>query len=594
MIFRDPATFLEYKTIVERASQFVQNEHADLFGIYRNTVRYASQFEARTRDGILEAIQESEKNLFTEFYTTIEVPKILSGKPNIVGLSINDNHQTIPAFVLASLLKRADPKIKIVLGGNLLSRIWDTLSINDSKNQHLFKTIDFAIHHEGELPLQRLLEALEGKIPLAQVPKLIWKDMDTIRSNPSSAEMLDLENLPLPICDNFRSWTPIPIIPLNFYRGCWFTGICRFCDINQGYDSLTHHSSDVERPVQIKKRIRSLEKVADDIQKLQKKYRTDIFSFTDEWFISGHMIELSKILLERNIKIQWSAYARMERVFLRKEVCKLLADAGCRFLQFGLESMSEDVIRLMRKHNDMNESAEILKNMHDVGVWNHAFILLGYPGERVHDAILNFAFLEQHGDVLFTIKPTRYQLSRWSPDAASPPLGIKALLPGGKREFYHNIPFAYQEHFLCMECRKKFLKREEHPEHNKFLEKRFQSRHTVNVLYTLMEKWVETRHWSHPFTNLYPYETRLLFSVKEARSIAHELPRRNDIPQEDVKESLIKVSNALVKELNASVRLQRMYRQRRLAPPKIPFSTIDEFLNFCNQWYTLLNANNEI
>jgi hypothetical protein len=50
----------------------------------------------------------------------------------------------------------------------------------------LFSLIDSAIVFDGELPLLRLVEALDGKTGLSGIPNLIYKAGDQILTNPAS------------------------------------------------------------------------------------------------------------------------------------------------------------------------------------------------------------------------------------------------------------------------------------------------------------------------------------------------------------------------------------------------------------------------
>src|SRR5262249_20771184 len=66
---------------------------------------------------------------------------------------------------------------------------------------------------------------------------------------------------------------------------------------------------------------------------------------------------------------------------LRKEHVRLLRDAGVRDIQPGIESLSDGVLRLMRKGVSALQNIQLLKWCVELGVhpvWN---VLWGFPGE---------------------------------------------------------------------------------------------------------------------------------------------------------------------------------------------------------------------
>lgn len=588
---RDFWSYRDAKCAIEEAAGLINDGTLDTFRIFRNTFQYISQFDARKREGIIQAVEHRTENVFYDYFAQVEVPAIVSQQPRLVGLSINDHHQLIPAFVLASLLKDVMPATHVCFGGNLIARVLNTLEQTDTIGRQLFGVVDSFIHHEGEQPLVALLRELRGHPnPDQQVPQLLRRTGDAIVNGPRS-QLLALTELPLPDPKPYHPWTPDPVISLNVYRGCYHSGVCTFCDINEGYDSVRHHRrTDGRSVVKFAKRLRPMAVVADDMVTLSKQFGTRTFSFTDEWFRVQEMLELGTHLERHGLQFSWEAYARFERAYLDQRKCHAARAAGARFLQFGLESISPQTLKQMRKGNTPGEYALILANTTRAGIWNHVFFIVGYPGEPAHHTLSLFAFLTRHARNVLTIKPTRFQLARRAPLVHRPPEDI-VVAPEHEWDLHVNIPFHYQQHWWCPTCKGAIeaaqitFKRHRGKcgRCGSYLDRWFlQSRKVVDGIYVLSEILCE-RHWAHPVTSVYPYVSRLFLTVEDVERMSRDAPRCQVISPNDEMGALTKVRSALAREVEMVSGIADIYASSGLTLPS-RFASYDHFLEFCFAW----------
>jgi DNA-directed RNA polymerase subunit RPC12/RpoP len=580
------------KTAVEDASEYVNAHICDTFRIFRNTFQYISQYDARRRADILSAVADRENHAFYGYFSEIEVPAVRSLSPRLVGLSVNDHHQLIPAVVLASMIKEQVPDAHVCIGGNLIARLKSTLERLDDLNAQLFQHVDSFIHHEGEQPLAALLESLkETKDGGAKaVPQMIRVSKDAVESGPPSYP-IELTALPLPDPEAYRPWTPKPVVALNVYRGCYYSGICSFCDINEGYDSVTHEiDAEGKQRVRFKKRLRPMDVVAADMIDLNRRYGTKVFSFTDEWFRVSEMLELGRHLKEAGAEFHWEAYARFEKAYLDPQTCAAVRQAGCRFLQFGLESIAPATLKAMRKGNTPDEYAAILGNTTAAGIWNHVFFIVGYPGEPIHHVLALFVFLRRHGASVLTIKPTRFQLARRAPLIHSVPELIEPL-PEEDWDFFINIPFQYKQPLWCRRCRSEVRPHEALQKSGRhkcascgsWLERWApMSRKAVDAIYTLSEELCDW-HWSHPATSLFPYVSRMFLSVEEMQRFAATAPPRKVVEPAALADALGKIRGALLRETEMIREIGHVYETTGLRLPK-GFESFPQFLEFCEMW----------
>jgi anaerobic magnesium-protoporphyrin IX monomethyl ester cyclase len=82
-------------------------------------------------------------------------------------------------------------------------------------------------------------------------------------------------------------------------------------------------------------------------------------------------------MLGRNMT--WSCLSRVTG--LRPEIAQMMKDAGCRRVYLGLESGSQETLRLMNKKATLQEGIRAVSLFHEVGIEVAAFFIVGYPGE---------------------------------------------------------------------------------------------------------------------------------------------------------------------------------------------------------------------
>ena len=85
--------------------------------------------------------------------------------------------------------------------------------------------------------------------------------------------------------------------------------------------------------------------------------------------------------------------ARFDTPFVDEDFIKLLAEAGCVFIKFGLESGSQHVLDLMDKGTKINNVSTIIQlcRKHDILV--HTYIMFAFPGETDEDRIETMNFI---------------------------------------------------------------------------------------------------------------------------------------------------------------------------------------------------------
>jgi radical SAM superfamily enzyme YgiQ (UPF0313 family) len=565
----------------------VSQERPEEIRFERNSFRYYPSFELRSRAGLLAAAEASDQHLFSPYFRDTLIPELRRSKHTVIGISASDLHQLLPATVLAATLRHElqSECPRLVFGGNVFARIHEVLTRPDEINEKLFDIWGTVIVGEGERALLQFVQAL-----LAGEKDIAIEGVIRPGSGPpAKTGAIDLNELPTPRCEGFEPLSPEISVPLNLYRGCYMSGACGFCDINQGYDTIWTQKTPAL--LRANRRLRRVDRVVEDIRKSVTRYGTHLFSFTDEWFRTNEMLELADRLVEERLFVAWDAYTRLEKRLLEPGVAERLSRGGARFLQFGLETASVESLASIGKSTDPQVAAEILHVLSKAGIWNHVFVIVGLPGETLHDGLITAGFLLQNAEHIFTIKPTRYQLSRHSPFAVGKRFAAIAVNEDRARELdiALNLPFRYEPISYCARCRERrtVIEGMHCPVcRDRLVTRPSVSRRAVNAMYTAMEL-LAARHWAYPFTSLYPYHVRLLFSAGEARSIANERRADTDrnlgLSENEIRELMAGLGRQLEWEATHLGSVRRVYRELHL-DHFFQWNDIEDFFAAARRW----------
>jgi len=536
-VYKNFEEFKKNKKILEKAFEIICKASKENLRLYGNTFDYKPKeyyendikISYKSREGLLKSIENKKYNVFYDFFVEKVIPLLKKEKPILVGISVSDQKQLVTSFILSSIIKDSGINTKIVLGGNVITRNYDVLSNDDKFNRKLFNYIDFIIHHEGEISILRLAKRLlNGKSNnFGTIPKLIYMKNGKIFEN-LEFNTMHINEIPTPDFDGFDLkfyWTPKPILPYLTKRGCPHS--CTFCDIPFGYDSY-YKSIEIKTGKKFKivnkhsnLRFPPLQKQIEEIKYLKEKYNSKYFSFGDEELLSSFLEPFSKKLIEENINIIWECYAIMEPKFKDKNFVNLLSKAGCRFLQFGLESVSQKILNYENKMANASDYKRILENTAKAGIMNHVFFLIGTPYDNLFEAIKTLAFLEENGNFIHTIKPITYKCSKWSLNALNPKL--KGL--------------SIDEKTPDLDVN---LNMEEKPIYG-------MSIHQARIAVKILELWVKYKHKINPVTRSYIYAQRLFITPKQIAKFAkNSKPEKMNLIEEEI---LAKFDEIFKKEL---------------------------------------------
>lgn len=312
--------------------------------------------------------------------------------------------QNAASFALARRLKQRHPHIVTIFGG---------ANFDSEMGPELVRTvdcIDVAVIGEGDGAFPRLLTALAVGADLDAVPGLAYRSDGHVKVTPPTSATVPLDDLPAPDYEEyFQRAEDLGILPrvghrnvwlpIETARGCWWGAKhhCTFCGLNGTTMSF---------------RSKSPERVLDELASQAKRYRSFRFEAVDNIMDPAYLTKLFPVLVEdeTGYEIFYEVKAN-----LRREQLRLMAQAGVTHIQPGIESLSSNVLHLMRKGIRAIQNVNLLRwaQYYDIHVaWN---LLWGFPGETEQD------YAEQARAIphLFHLPPPssadRIRLERFSP-----------------------------------------------------------------------------------------------------------------------------------------------------------------------------------
>lgn len=327
------------------------------------------------------------------------VARLVELEPRYVGITLF----TVGVWTSAEIARRvklALPNIRIIVGGPHISSM-------GRETMARFEEFDFGVVGEGELALVRLLEALEAGTPLHEVPALAYREDGRVRQTLSAPVNRDLDDLPMPAWDllpGFPDAYPAaifdfprgPVATIAASRGCPFH--CRFCDTSTFGAKIRRYSAP---------------KVFGMMRHLSDTYGVRHVLFVDDLFLASRekAAELCELLIDSDLDMTWSCTARVDTV--KPDILKLMKQAGCWEISFGLETGANELLESMDKLARVEKSEEAMRWTADAGIRTKGLFMLGYPGET-HETI------ERTRKFIQRIPMTIMNLTKFTPYPGSP------------------------------------------------------------------------------------------------------------------------------------------------------------------------------
>jgi len=233
------------------------------------------------------------------------------------------------------------------------------------------KYMDVYIPREWETVIPNLVNSLENEEKLHNVNGICFKKNGEIVVNPPAQPLKNYDSLPIPAYDllpNLRVYRPNAPVSGNYMivytsKGCPFS--CTYCTV-------------ARTPFKIK----SAERVMEELKVLYSKYNVRLVSFFDETFTINRerVIRICEGIKNEMPDLRWYCNTRVNLV--DPKLLKIMYEGGCRGIAYGIESGSQKILDNVKKGIIVEQARNAIKWTKEAGIKVYISFIFGLPGEN--------------------------------------------------------------------------------------------------------------------------------------------------------------------------------------------------------------------
>ncbi len=286
-------------------------------------------------------------------------------QPHLVGISTL-TPQWPDTVKMAAIVKSVDEKIINVVGGPHVTALPEQAAATEG--------IDVGVIGEGEATMQALCRAIAEGSALDAVEGIAFSRVGEVIVTPSRPYITDLDQLSFPAHDLL--WEPKLYNPYpswgkagNFSciisgRGCPYN--CSFCDVTSQQGKQY--------------RLRSAKNIVDEMIWLNREFGVSMFSFRDPSMVCNRrrLLEICDLIGANGLDIVWNCNARANEV--DTEMLMAMKKAGCRVLQYGIETGNPKMLKEIKKITPEKVIAAVDATRR-AGIYSHGYFLFGFVDE---------------------------------------------------------------------------------------------------------------------------------------------------------------------------------------------------------------------
>lgn len=387
---------------------------------------YLNKILARFASSSLIAKIVEARKVRTQFLDDC-VRQIQALDADIVGFTTTF-HQTCVCLAIAKRLKEsANPPVIIFGGANCEGEMGLQLLRS-------FKWIDYICTREGDLAfpafVQKLLRENSSELPSGILQQGVSQELTT----PDLVR--NLNDLPVPdYADYFAAFHASPLseivkpeLLIETSRGCWWGAKthCTFCGLNG--DTMTFRSKSIHR-------------VFDEMRELSETYNVKKVNCVDNILDLRYVPTLFNALAESDLDLELFYEIKSN---MRYEQIVALSKGGVKAVQPGIESLSNEILRLMRKGCTGLQNIQLLRWCEEQGIYVAWNLLAGFP----HEAPAEYEKMAQLVPLLAHLQPPTscfpIRLDRFSPlFTRAAEFGLERVRPNPA--YYYVYPLGRRE-----------------------------------------------------------------------------------------------------------------------------------------------------
>jgi len=307
---------------------------------------------------------------------------------DVVGIGMAGGYyQYRKLLSLSKAINTTKYKPLFILGGHLVS---------PDPKYFLKKTgADVIVLGEGEETIIEVLDSIYSHKSFSEIQGIAFntescQGWPEVQINERRPLIQNLDNIPFPAYHLF----PMELYRLVRYphtntnefsmsmlsgRGCPYH--CTFCyRLDPGF-----------RP-------RSSASIIEEMKYLKDAWGITNIYFFDELLMSSkeRSISLSNDIKEANLGMKWSCNGRLN--LATPEVLKIMKESGCVFINYGIEAMDNEVLKLMKKNLTTDIIIKGIENTLAAGISNGLNVMWGNRGDNLETLDKAVKFLLKYDD----------------------------------------------------------------------------------------------------------------------------------------------------------------------------------------------------
>ena len=373
---------------IEELGDFIQSNVDEFFSF----TRYAEQIatSAVSFDGLEDSLLYEPTIIEHALFDILE-QKVEEFQPTLVCFTVPFPGNLFATLRSGQFIKQFYPSIKTAMGGGYCNT--ELRSLSDPR---IFEFVDFITLDDGEIPLVRISQFLDGKITINELERTFYRQEDhVVYQNKVPNTIVHHSKLPAPNYEGLpftkyvsfldvinpmhRMWTDERWNKLTISHGCYWKQ-CSFCDVSLDYIGNYQNTT--------------AEDLVNKMEKIISQTGIKGFHFVDEAAPPKMLRALSNKLIEKELEIPWWTNIRFEKTF-DDDLCRLMAQAGCVAVTGGLEVASNRLLEKMKKGVDIGQVARVGKHFANNGIMVHAYLMYGFPTQTDQETIDSLEIVRQ-------------------------------------------------------------------------------------------------------------------------------------------------------------------------------------------------------
>ena len=236
----------------------------------------------------------------------------------------------------------------------------------------LISQLDYVIRHEPEMTFKDIIDVTLRHGDASEIKGMAYRGPDGKTALTPDRPLLEsLDDLPIPKqhllpLDKYR----MPFLGSRYVwvltnRGCPYS--CTYC-----FEGVVWGKS---------VRYRSAASFYKELEYLAQHNVRNILFLADLFtFDKKGVKELCELIIKNGLKVRWTCNSRVDTI--DEEQARLMKQAGCWLIAFGIESGSQKVLDNVKKDAKVEDATRSINMCHRLGIKTWGYFIIGLPGEN--------------------------------------------------------------------------------------------------------------------------------------------------------------------------------------------------------------------